>query len=607
MYNIIIYTNLCVFRKRVNVRNPNNLSEGELQAMAQAMFEEESEDEVGGEPDTSEDEEVMYSEHNSDSEEELSDSQGEAEDLEEENVDFFLGKDKTTKWSKNPIASKFSKTKKKNIVYIFPGLTSHSRDITDERSAFEKILTDNIIENIVECTNKEIEMMRARFSRPRDAKNTTKNEIMAFIGLLLLAGEKSQNHTNFLELWATDGTASEIFRACMGSNRFLFLLNAIRFDDKTTRPERKKTDKLAAIRFTLDCFVENCKRNYTPGTNVTIDEMLIPFRGRCSFVQYIPNKPAKYGIKAFVLCDSKTFYVSNFEIYCGQQPEGPYKVSNKPCDIAHRLMGQWKGKNRNLTCDNWYTSYSLAVDLLKEKTTMVGTIKKNKRELPPEFLPNKSRQVKSSVFGYQNDVTIVSYVPKKNRSVVLISTMHDDGEIDPETNKPTIILDYNSNKGGVDTVDKMCATYSVNRRCRRYPLVIFFQILNISGINSQVLYNAAHVDNPQKFRRVFLKNLSISLMKPFLIERSYMQNLPMDIKNFLRKFSPHPDESDEEPPVKIRKRCFLCGRAKNRVTTITCSSCKKSVCKQHSVAVITCQECKILAETEEHVASEIDD
>jgi len=32
--------------------------------------------------------------------------------------DYFIGKDKTTKWSKIPLTSKFAKTKKRNIINI---------------------------------------------------------------------------------------------------------------------------------------------------------------------------------------------------------------------------------------------------------------------------------------------------------------------------------------------------------------------------------------------------------------------------------------------------------------------------------------------------------
>lgn len=581
--------------------------------MAQAICDEESDEDVGGDPDTSDEELIEKSDHDTDSEVDLNDTNEEMVDSDadddngntselDEDSEYFIGKDKKTKWHKKSLVSKFSKTSSKNIVKIFPGPKMCARDVTDEKSAFEKIFTNDIIENIVECTNLQIAKMRVNYERPRRAKDTTKTEIMAFIGILLLSGTKKQNHTHFLELWTTDGTGSEIFRVCMSADRFLFLLASLRFDNKDTRQDRKSIDKLAAIRFTLDRFMKNCSNNYSLGEQMTIDEMLIPFRGRCSFVQYIPSKPAKYGLKVFVLCDAKTFYVTNFEVYCGQQPEGPYKKSNTPTDITHRLLQPWKGKNRNLTCDNWYTSYPLAIDLLKDKITTVGTLKRNKRELPPEFLPSKKTQIGSSIFGFQKEVTIVSYAPKKNKAVILLSTMHSNSAVDPETAKPVIILDYNSHKGGVDTVDKMCGTYSVSRRTRRWPMVLFFQLLNIAGINSQILYNAANINNPQKYRRIFLKNLSLALMRPHLSERAEIQSLPLDLKIFLKKYKNVQDDHEEEPPAKKRGRCYCCGRSKNRVTTISCSKCNKMVCKEHSVAI--CLDCNGLDQHQEENESE---
>lgn len=45
--------------------------------------------------------------------------------------------------------------------------------------------------------------------------------------------------------------------------------------------------------------------------------------------------------------------------------------------------------------------------------------------------------------------------------------------IDNFNKKPEIITDYNSTKGGVDTVEKMCATYTVSKITKRWPCVIF--------------------------------------------------------------------------------------------------------------------------------------
>lgn len=45
--------------------------------------------------------------------------------------------------------------------------------------------------------------------------------------------------------------------------------------------------------------------------------------------------------------------------------------------------------------------------------------------------------------------------------------MHEKGNLDNLTKKFEIIMDYNSKKDGVDTVDKICATYTAPRITKR--------------------------------------------------------------------------------------------------------------------------------------------
>jgi hypothetical protein len=78
-------------------------------------------------------------------------------------------------------------------------------------------------------------------------------------------------------------------------------------------------------------------------------------------------------------------------------------------------------------------------------------VKKNKREISPEFLPTKARQPGESMFGFQKDKVLVSFVPKRNKAVIQVSSMHDFGVMDEATKRPEIIPDYNMTKGGVDT------------------------------------------------------------------------------------------------------------------------------------------------------------
>ena len=56
---------------------------------------------------------------------------------------------------------------------------------------------------------------------------------------------------------------------------------------------------------------------YTPGHEIVLDESMIGFKGRMGFLQYMPKKPTKWGLKAFVVADSVTDYGCNWKLYIG--------------------------------------------------------------------------------------------------------------------------------------------------------------------------------------------------------------------------------------------------------------------------------------------------
>jgi hypothetical protein len=133
---------------------------------------------------------------------------------------------------------------------------------------------------------------------------------------------------------------------------------------------------------------------------VTIDEKLEKFRGNCPFQQYIASKPGKYGIKIYALVDSRIFYTQNLEIYVGRQPEGPYQLSNSPADTVERIS-PISGSGRNVTVDKWFTSVPLAMKLLKDHNlTLLGTIRKNKKEITLQLVQTRNKVVNTSIFCF---------------------------------------------------------------------------------------------------------------------------------------------------------------------------------------------------------------
>jgi hypothetical protein len=85
-----------------------------------------------------------------------------------------------------------------------------------------------------------------------------------------------------------------------------------------------------------------------------------------------------------------------------------------------------------------------------------------------------------------------SYVPKVNKCVILLSTQHQDMIISNSAKKPEAILDYNHCKGAVDTMDRIFAEYSCQRSTKRWPLAVFFNLINMSWNNDFILFTAKY-------------------------------------------------------------------------------------------------------------------
>ena len=119
------------------------------------------------------------------------------------------------------------------------------------------------------------------------------------------------------------------------------------------------------------------------------------------------------------------------------------KVCLKLTELYH-----YSTEKRSLTADNFFSSIKLVDTLLQKNFSYVGTLRKNKVEIPWQFLPSKTRVVNSSIFGFSDDKTLVSYVPKFNKSVILISSEHHNKSFNLlNDNKPEIIEFYNATKG----------------------------------------------------------------------------------------------------------------------------------------------------------------
>lgn len=196
------------------------------------------------------------------------------------------------------------------------GLTDVTANISSLEDAFLSFIPEKMLEKILVYSNFEYNRNVTTTEKPREI---TMIELKGFIGLLLLAGLLGKSKTDVKCLWRRSSLESPIFKATMSRSCFQNIVARLRFDDKNTREERKKKDKFAAIREVWSDFQDNLQKSYIPGYNVTIDEQLLGFRGKCPFRQYMPKKPDRYGLKLWLCVDVDSHYVYNASPYLGHK------------------------------------------------------------------------------------------------------------------------------------------------------------------------------------------------------------------------------------------------------------------------------------------------
>ena len=119
---------------------------------------------------------------------------------------------------------------------------------------------------------------------------------------------------------------------------------------------------------------------------------------------------------------------------------------------------------------------------------------------------------------------IASYCPKKGKMITLLSTMHlDKGtELPGPEEKPEVITYYNAMKGGVDTMDQMVRWFTTKRKTRRWPMVIFYNTLDISALNAFIVWMSLNKENyTAKLSNRLRRSLLISFGKGCTAGRRY--------------------------------------------------------------------------------------
>ncbi|GFX44674.1 piggyBac transposable element-derived protein 4 [Trichonephila clavipes] len=171
------------------------------------------------------------------------------------------------------------------------------------------------------------------------------------------------------DYWTTDNLIeTPIFREVMPRDRFLMILKFLHFSDNSLKESRDSPtyDRLWKIRKVFDSFNRIFKEVYDPTENLSFNEVIIKFKGRVLFKQYIPKKRKQWGLKMYKIADA-TGYTYDMRVYLEKlTTTKPKIVADYNKHMGYVDLGDRMSSTYSLLdeLENGQKNYSLASSIL---------------------------------------------------------------------------------------------------------------------------------------------------------------------------------------------------------------------------------------------------
>jgi hypothetical protein len=213
--------------------------------------------------------------------------------------------------------------------------------------------------------------------------------ILAWFGLLILQGAHfGSDKRSAKKMWRSppEGFSLPYVRNSMTSTAYEFMRAYVHFCDNDKRKPKghRSYDAFFKICYAMDTIMTGIRKCWNPGMRVTIDESMVRYMGRAvDFVQYMPAKPIKHGIKIYA-------------VYLGKKKDD--RTTLEVVDDLLKDADLLGVRGRELFTDNYYTSVALADHLfVKYGWTICGTMTptdkktRSRRDVPFLKLSNGAR------------------------------------------------------------------------------------------------------------------------------------------------------------------------------------------------------------------------
>lgn len=354
---------------------------------------------------------------------------------------------------------------------------------------FMQYFLEDFYELASECTNLYY------FSSKGKHLRTSPQEIKKLFGMHIIMG--CVKYPRVRMYWQR-GFRLPVIADAMPRDRFFTLRMSLHVVNTIDVSEDTMKNRLWKVQPIIDVVRGMCLKLPRPtGGDYSIDEQMVPFTGRCSLVQYVPNKPRPRGLKNFVLATSQGL-VLDFELYQGKSTPLPDTVLGCGPAVILRLSENLPQDSR-LYFDRYFTTLPLLETLSNRGLEATGTLMRNRvRDIHLSDDRKLKRGDMEEFCREDNKVVVVQW--KDSKAVTLASTCTGCEPVENvqrwskaekkyvTVSCPAVVRRYNQCMGGVDVCDQLMEAYRTFIKTRKWTLKVIIHMLDLVCVNSWLQY-----------------------------------------------------------------------------------------------------------------------
>jgi len=127
-----------------------------------------------------------------------------------------------------------------------------------------------------------------------------------------------------------------------------------------------------------------------------VDKVIVKFKGRVIFRQYIPKKRKCFGIKIYKLCD-ESGCMYDMRVYVGRGSHSSTDDMTATHETVRHLTNRVEGSRHKIFMDSFFSPPRLFDDLDICKINSCGTVRPNRRDMPSDFGPKQLKLKRGDV------------------------------------------------------------------------------------------------------------------------------------------------------------------------------------------------------------------